>query len=59
MTTPTSMATVRSTMTVRPKVTSSTTASPGGALSRWRNLSISLMFQATMTSTAARLASGT
>lgn len=52
-TTPTSMATVRSTSTVNANVKSSTTRSPSGARIRCRKRTISLMFEATMSSTAA------
>ena len=57
-TTPTSIATVRSTSTVRKNVVSSTSRSPAGAPIRCVNCSTSLMFHATTISTAARLASG-
>ena len=58
-TTPTSTATVRSTVTVRMKVTISTMRSPTGERINWRMRSISLMFQATMSSKAAIAGNGT
>ncbi len=58
-TTPTAIATVRSIITVKPNVSSSTSRSPTGARIKYLKRSISLMFHATMTSTAASVASGT
>ena len=58
-TTPAWMATVRSKNTVSPNVSSSTTRSPMGADMVARKFSCSLMFQATISSTAASAASGT
>jgi len=57
-TSPTSIATVRSNTTVSAKVRISTARSPTGPVMRCRKLSISAMFHATITSTAASTASG-
>ena len=57
--TPTPIATVRSTSTVSRKVTSSTAASPRGALGNAAKRCASLIPQATTSSTAASAAIGT
>src|SRR5579862_150817 len=56
---PTSTATVKSTSTVKKNAVNKTATSPAGARNRWRNRSTSLIFQATMTSTADNAGKGT